>query len=77
MWINYNDPAYEKDEYIMVKDGVYFNSVTTVRDKTVYAILRGIGGIMTFSQDEDLPMSDPLSLTAQIGKARDAFSREA
>ena len=77
VWINYNDPAYEKDEYIMVKDGVYFNSVTTVRDKTVYAILRGIGGIMTFSQDEDLPMSDPLSLTAQIGKARDAFSREA
>lgn len=61
----------------MVKDEIYFNSATTVRDKAVYCILRGLGGIMTFSQNEDLPFDDPLSLTAQLGKARDAFSKEA
>ena len=45
--------------------------------KTAYAALRGLGGIMIFSQDEDLPVSDPLSLTAQIGKAIDMFVKEA
>lgn len=77
VWVDYNDPAYPKDEYIMIKDDIYFNSVTTVRDKTVYCILRGVGGIMTFSQNEDLPFDDPLSFTAQLGKARAAFSKEA
>ena len=77
VWVDYNNPDYDKDEYIMVKDEIYFNSATTVRDKAVYCILRGLGGIMTFSQNEDLPFDDPLSLTAQLGKARDAFSKEA
>lgn len=76
VWVDYNDPAFPKDEFIMIKDEVYFNSVTTVRDKAVYCILRGVGGIMTFSQNEDVPFDDPLSLTAQLGKARDAFSKE-
>lgn len=76
VWVDYNNPDYAKDEYIMVKNSVYFNTVTTVRDKAVYCILRGVGGIMTFSQNEDLPFDDPLSLTAQLGKARDAFSKE-
>ena len=58
----------------MYQNHVWFNTPTTVRDKTVYAILKGLGGIMTFAQDEDVAMSDPLSLTAQIGKAREAFS---
>ena len=76
VWIDYNNPDYEKDEYIMVVNDIYFNTVTTVRDKAVYCILRGLGGIMVFSQNEDLPMSDPLSLTAELGRARDTFSKE-
>lgn len=74
VWIDYKDPAWKKDEYVMADNNMYFNTITTVRDKAVYCILRGLGGIMTFSQNEDLPMSDPLSLTAQLGKARDMFS---
>lgn len=74
VWVNYNDPRYQPEEYIMFQNNVYFNTPTTVRDKTVYSILRGIGGVMTFAQDEDLPMEHPLSLTAQIGKAKEAFS---
>lgn len=73
-WYNFNDPSFTQDEYIMNERGVYFNTPTTLRDKTVYALLRGLGGIMTFAQDEDVPMSNPLSLTAQIGKAKDFFS---
>ncbi len=76
VWVDYNDPDYPKDEYVMVVDDIYFNTITTVRDKAVYCILRGVGGIMTFSQNEDLPFDDPLSLTAQLGKAREAFSKE-
>lgn len=68
-WYNFNDPNFTRDEHIMYEKGVYFNTPTTVRDRTVYALLRGIGGIMTFAQDEDVKMDDPLSLTAQIGKA--------
>ena len=77
VWVNYRDENYTQDEYIMYQNGVWFNTVTTVRDKTAYAALRGLGGIMIFSQDEDLPVSDPLSLTAQIGKAIDTFVKEA
>ena len=77
VWVNYRDENYTQDEYIMYQNGVWFNTVTTVRDKTAYAALRGLGGIMIFSQDEDLPVSDPLSLTAQIGKAIDMFVKEA
>lgn len=74
-WYNFNDPNFTPDEYIMYENGVHFNTPTTVRDRTVLCILRGIGGVMTFSQDEDLPMDNPLSLTAQIGKARQAFCK--
>ena len=77
VWVNYRDENYTQDEYVMYQNGVWFNTVTTVRDKTAYAALRGLGGIMIFSQDEDLPVSDPLSLTAQIGKAIDMFVKEA
>ena len=77
VWVNYRDENYTQDEYIMYQNGVWFNTVTTVRDKTAYAALRGLGGIMIFSQDEDLPVSDPLSLTAQIDKAIDMFVKEA
>lgn len=77
VWVNYRDENYTQDEYIMYENGVWFNTVTTVRDKTVYAALRGLGGIMIFSQDEDLPVSSDLSLTAQIGKAVDTFIKEA
>lgn len=77
VWVNYRDENYTQDEYIMYQNGVWFNTVTTVRDKTAYVALRGLGGIMIFSQDEDLPVSDPLSLTAQIGKAIDMFVKEA
>ncbi|MGN0771669.1 MAG: glycosyl hydrolase family 18 protein [Christensenellales bacterium] len=73
-WYNYNDPAFTPDEFIMFQNNVWFNTPTTVRDKTVYAILKGLGGIMTFAQDEDVAMTHELSLTAQIGKAREAFS---
>lgn len=72
-WYNFNDPNFEPNEHIMFQQGVYFNSPTTLRDKTIYGILRGLGGIMTFAQDEDLPMDHPLSLTAQIGKAKSEF----
>lgn len=74
-WYNFNDPNFTPDEYIMYEKGVHFNTPTTVRDRTVLCILRGIGGVMTFAQDEDLPMDNPLSLTAQIGKARQAFCK--
>lgn len=74
-WYNFNDPNFTPDEYIMYEKGVYFNTPTTVRDRTVLCILRGIGGVMTFAQDEDLPMDNPLSLTAQIGKARQVFCK--
>lgn len=74
-WYNFNDPSFVRDEYIMNARGVSFNTPTTLRDKTTYAILRGLGGIMTFAQDEDVPMDDPLSLTAQIGKAKNFFSK--
>lgn len=77
VWVNYNDPDFTPDEYIMYEDGVWFNTVTTVRDKTVYAALKGLGGVMIFSLDEDLPVSDPLSLTAEIGRAKAAFVKEA
>lgn len=73
-WYNFNSPDFVPDEYIMFQKNSYFNTPTTVRDKTVYALLRGIGGIMTFAQDEDLPMDNPLSLTYQIGKAKQTFS---
>lgn len=76
VWVDYNNPDYEKDEYIMIVNDIYFNTVTTVRDKALYCILRGLGGIMVFSQNEDLPMSHPLSLTAELGRARDAFTKE-
>lgn len=76
VWVDYNNPDYEKNEYIMIINDIYFNTVTTVRDKAVYCILRGLGGIMVFSQNEDLPLSNPLSLTAELGRARDAFSKE-
>lgn len=72
-WFNYNDPSFKQDEYIMYDRGVWFNTPTEVRDRTVYSILRGLGGVMTFAQDEDLPYEDELSLTASIGKAKDAF----
>lgn len=75
VWINYNDPKNTQDEFIMFEQNSWFNTVTTVRDKTVYAILKGIGGIMVFAQDEDLPMANPLSLTASIGKAKNSFSK--
>lgn len=74
VWVNYNDPSYHPDAYIMFENNVWFNTPTTVRDKTVYSLLRGLGGIMTFAQDEDLPMRHPLSLTAQAGRAKAAFS---
>lgn len=74
-WYNINDPSFTPDEYIMYERGVHFNTPTTVRDRTVLSILRGIGGVMTFAQDEDLPMEHPLSLTAQIGKAKQAFCK--
>lgn len=72
-WFNYNDPKFTPDEYIMHQNGVWFNSPTTVRDKTVYSILRGLGGVMIFAMDEDLPMEHELSMTAQIGKAKQEF----
>lgn len=75
VWINYNDPKNVQDEFIMYQQNSWFNTVTTVRDKTVYAILKGLGGIMIFAQDEDLPMDNPLSLTASIGKAKNSFSK--
>lgn len=74
VWINYNDPKNIPQEYIMFQQNSWFNTPTTVRDKTVYAILKGIGGIMIFAQDEDVAMSDPLSLTSAIGKAKNNFS---
>lgn len=74
-WYNFNDPIFTPDEHIMYEKGVHFNTPTTVRDRTVLCILRGIGGVMTFAQDEDLPMDNPLSLTAQIGRAKDAFCK--
>lgn len=75
-WVDFKDKNFTQNEYIMIENDIYFNTPTTVRDKTAYSVLRGIGGIMTFSQNEDLPISDPLSLTAQIGKAKNAFSWE-
>lgn len=74
VWVDYRDPAYTPNEYIMFENHVWFNTPATVRDKTVYAILRGLGGIMTFSQNEDLPVDNELSLTRQIGRAKAAFS---
>ena len=76
VWVDYRNEDYEQNEYIMYEDGIWFNTVATVRDKTVYAALRGLGGIMIFSQDEDLPVSSALSLTAQIGKAVNTFIKE-
>lgn len=75
VWINYNDPKNKPDEYMMYQQNSWFNTPTTVRDKTAYAILKGIGGIMIFAQDEDVAMNDPLSLTAAIGKAKNNFSK--
>jgi hypothetical protein len=66
-WYDYKDERFTQDEYIMFQYGSYFNTITTSRDRTVYAILRGLGGIMTFALHEDLPMDDPLCLTAEIG----------
>ena len=76
VWVDYRNEDYEQNEYIMYEDGIWFNTVATVRDKTVYAALRGLGGIMIFSQDEDLPVDNALSLTAQIGKAVNTFIKE-
>lgn len=75
VWINYNDPNNVQNEHIMYEQNSWFNTPTTVRDKTVYAILKGIGGIMIFAQDEDVNMDNPLSLTASIGKAKESFSK--
>lgn len=77
VWIDYNSGEYTRNEYIMYENGVWFNTVTTVRDKTVFAALKGLGGVMIFSLNEDLPVSDPLSLTAEIGRAKQAFVKEA
>lgn len=76
-WYDYSNPNFTPYEYIMIQNEIYFNTPTTVRDKTLFALLKGLGGIMTFSQNEDLPMDDPLSLTAQIGKAKNTFMKEA
>ncbi len=75
-WYDYKDPRFTPDEYIMYQDGVWFNTPTTVRDKTVYSILKGLGGVMIFAQDEDLPMDDKLSLTRSISQAKSAFCKE-
>lgn len=74
VWIDYKDPSIPKDPYIMLVNNVWFNTITTVRDKTVYALHKNIGGLMIFSQNEDLDMVDPLSLTGQIGKALKEFN---
>lgn len=75
VWINYNDPRNKQDKFMMFEQNSWFNTPTTVHDKTVYAILKGIGGIMIFAQDEDLPMDNPLSLTQSIGTAKHNFSK--
>ena len=75
VWINYNDKNNTPEEYMMYQQNSWFNTPTTVRDKTAYAILKGIGGIMIFAQDEDVAMNAPLSLTASIGKAKNYFSK--
>lgn len=75
VWIDYDSVDLKRDEYIMFDKNCWFNSITNVRDKAVYAILKDIGGLMVFSLNGDLPMNDPLSLTAQIGKALDAFAK--
>lgn len=74
VWILYNDKEYHPNKYIMFENDVYFNTITTVRDKTRYCSLTGLGGIMIFAQDEDLPMSDALSMTAQIGIAKGEYT---
>lgn len=74
VWIDYNDPKNHPEEFMMFQNNCWYNTPTTVRDKTVYAILKGIGGIMIFSQNGDVKMDDPLSLTAAIGKAKGNFS---
>ncbi len=73
-WYDYNDPRFHPEEYIMFENGTYFNTITTSRDRTVFSILRGLGGIMTFALHEDLEMEDPLSLTAEIGNSINEYT---
>lgn len=46
----------------------YYNSPSMIADKTAYAISLGIGGMMIFHMDCDLPMDHPNSLTLAMEK---------
>ena len=55
---NYTD---ENGNPVVIDD--YYNSPSMVADKTAYAVSLGIGGMMIFHMDCDLPMDHPNSLT--------------
>ena len=76
MWYDYRDPRFTPDQYIMYQNRVWFNTPATVRDKTAYAVLKGLGGMMVFALDEDLPYSHPLGLTKAIGDAKKTYCTE-
>lgn len=67
-WLNAFPGAYTDEAGNPVTIDDYYNSPSMIADKTAYAISLGIGGLMIFHMDCDLPMDHPNSLTLAIEK---------
>ena len=67
-WLNAFPGAYTDEAGNPVTIDDYYNSPSMIADKTAYAVSLGIGGLMIFHMDCDLPMDHPNSLTLAIEK---------
>lgn len=67
-WTNEFPGSYTDEAGNPIALNDYYNSPGMVADKTAYAISLGIGGLMLFHMDCDLPMDNPNSLTLAVEK---------
>lgn len=65
-WTNFIPVNKNTHPDIEVKKDIYLNSPAMIADKVAYAVNCGIGGIMLFHIDCDVPMDDPNSLTLAV-----------
>lgn len=68
-WTNtFPDVPYTNDAGETIVSDNYLNCPSMIADKTAYAVSLGIGGLMIFHMDCDLPMDHPNSLTLAMEK---------
>lgn len=74
---NYYSNIYYCDGYTYgIPTPVYFNSPAMVRDKTSYALLSGMGGIMVWHTAADVEYENEFSLWRAVEKALDVYGGE-